>query len=899
MDAPQCLRINDLVCPLGLDDASPALSWQLAWPPERDQGQSACQVLVASGRGLLAGDRADIWDSGKVASSRSTYTCYAGPALRSVGTYWWKVRIWDRRGQPTPWSEPAGFGTGLFDAADWRARWIGRGPCREPHLPHERFSRDFEKYLDTVEVDGRSTLLRKEFAPTKPVRAARVFVSGLGFYELYVNGRRIGEQVNGPARTEYRHRVLYDAFDITDILQDGPNAMGLMLGNGWFNPAKKYWGWRMQWYGSPKAILQCHIDYADGTSEIIRTDGSWRSSAGPITANCIYDGETYDARLEQSGWDSPGFDDSAWSPANVVEAPGGAMRHQALDPIKVTESFAPAAVKQVQPGVFVFDMGQNFAGWVRLRATGPAGTSVRMHFAENIHPDGTLNPATNKLADQTDTYILKGEGEEVWEPRFTYHGFQYVEIAGYPGEPGRDAIEGRVVRSSCPQVGEFTCDNELINHIHRCTVWSQKSNMMGLPTDDCQRPERMGWTGDAHLAFDQHVCNFDLAAFYRKWLWDLSDSQFANGDIPIIAPRPIEESESFCWASAWVLIPWYCYRTYGDIRFLGDHFDGMKRFVEFLRATADGLILPADRYSDHCSAQPGWEHGKPLLTGTWYFYYDTLTLAKAAEALGRDADHRRYSELAQQILAAFNKRFLDTQTGQYDDGSQCSHVMPLYLGMAPAGHRQAVLDHLLADILQNRGGCLSTGILGTRYLLECLEQAGHVELAWQLAVNEKAPSWGAMTAGRTTLSESWGADRGTNNHVMFGAVDAWFYQTLGGIRLDLSLPEPDSLAIAPYFDSPLKQWRAIRAIPAGRVISAGRKKDHSIEWEVEIPANSRGRLSLSVGGKPPAGVRENGRELRQGAIPGIRSIETVGDRLDLVVGSGRYEFVIDPPEDGG
>jgi len=895
MDAPQHLRINDAVHPVGVDDVAPVLSWRLARSPERDQGQSAYQVLIATDAELLVGGRADIWVSGRAASTRSACAGYQGPALRSVGTYWWKVRVWDRDGRPTSWSEPASFGTGLLDADDWRAEWIGRGPCREPRLPHERFSSDFEQYLDEVEVDGRCTLLRREFAPAKSIRSARVFVSGLGFYELYVNGRKIGDQVNGPARTEYRHRVLYDAFDITDAVQDGANAIGLMLGNGWFNPAKKYWGWRMQWYGSPRAIVQCHIEYADGTGDIIRTDGSWRCATGPVTSNCVYDGEAYDARLERRGWDLPGFDDSAWLPVSVVEAPGGVMQHHAIDPIKVTESLAPSAVNEVGPGVFVFDMGQNFAGWVRLRVKGPAGTAVRMHFAENIHPDGTLDTRTNKLADQTDTYILKGEGEEVWEPRFTYHGFRYVEMTGYPGTPDLGAIEGRVVRSSCLQVGEFECDNELINHIHRCTVWSQKSNMMGLPTDDCQRPERMGWTGDAHVAFDQEVCNFDLATFYRKWLWDLSDSQFANGDIPIIAPRAIEESESFCWASAWVLIPWYCYRTYGDIRFLGDHFDGMKRFVEFLRVTADGLILPADRYSDHCSVHPGWQHGKPLLTGTWYFYYDTLTLAKAAEALGRDDDHRRYSELAQQILAAFNKRFLDTRSGQYDDGSQCSHVMPLYLGMAPAEHHQAVLDHLLADIIGKRDGCLSTGILGTRYLLESLEDAGRADLAWQLAVNEKNPSWGYMTAGRTTLSESWGADRGTNNHVMFGAVDGWFYRSLGGIRLDLSQPEPDSLVIAPYFDSPLKQWRAVRTIPAGRVISAGRKRDDSIEWEVEIPTNSLARLCLSVGSKPPSAVREGGRDISESAIPGVRRIETHVDRLDLVVGSGRYAFDFDRP----
>ena len=881
MNAPQHLRINDLVSPLGLDDTSAVMGWQLTADRERDQRQSAWRILVAKDPDLLSHDTADVWDSGK-REARATRAAYEGPKLQSARTYWWKVRAWDQADQPTPWSAPARFGTGLLSADDWQAQWIGRGPATEPHLPHEHFNSDFEKFLDDVEVDERSTLLRKEFSSARPVRSARLFVTGLGFYELYINGRRIGDAVNNPARTEYRHRVLYDAFDVTDAIRHGANALAIMLGNGWFNPAKKFWGWRMQWYGSPRAILQCHVEYDDGTNEIIRTDATWRAAPGPVTANCVYDGEVYDARLEQPGWDAPGFDDAAWQPANVVEAPGGFMQYHAIEPIRITESFGPAAVNDVQPGVFVFDMGQNYAGLERLRVTGPAGTAVQMRFAENVHPDGTLDTKTNTFAGQADTYVLKGDGLEIWQPRFTYHGFRYVEVTGYPGKPGLDAIEALVMRSDCRQTGEFECDNEVVSRVHRCTIWSEKSNMMGLPTDDCQRSERMGWTGDALVTFDQYVCNFDMAAFYRKWLWDLSDSQFANGDIPIIAPRACEESESFCWASAWAQIPWYCYRTYGDIRFLRDHFDGMKRFVEFLRKTSDGLILPADRYSDHCSVRPGWEHGKPLLTSTWYFYYDTLTLARAAKALGKTDGHRRYTELAARIRDAFNERFLDTATGRYDDGSQCSQVMALTLDMVPAECRQAAIDHLVSDIRDRCEGCLDTGILGTRHILECLEQVGHADLAWQLASQEKAPSWGSMTAGRTTLSESWSAQRGTNNHVMFGAVDAWYYQTLGGIRLDLSKPEPESLVIAPYFDAPLNEWHAVREIPAGRVVSAGRKTAGQIEWNVEVPANAVATLRLSLAGKAPAGVREGGRSVKDGNIPGIRSVAASEDKLEVV-----------------
>ena len=892
---PFDLCINDNPHPLGLDDPRPAFSWKIP-ADERGVRQACYRILISTDSELLHSDVGDIWDSGEVPSSDSTCIRYNGQPLEPARTYWWQVGVRYSGEGPLVWGEPSWFGTGLLTPDDWRASWIGRGPEREPHIDPERFVKEGELLRSQIETDHRSTLLRKGFRLAGPVKAARVFVTGLGFYELRVNGRKIGGSVLAPSRTDYRYRVLYDGFDVHEILRPGRNAFGIILGDGWWNPSENNWNWRYQWHGSPRAILECHVQYENGEHEVIVSDNTWKTATGPIAASCIYDGEQYDARLEQPGWDRPHFDDSAWATANLVEPPDGRLCFHDIEPIEVAEHVRPVSVREVSPGVHVFDMGQNFAGWARLRVSGPSGATVTLRFTEDVHPDGTLDNTTSADADQTDTYTLKGTGDEVWEPRFTYHGFQYVEVTGYPGVPSLDSLTGCVVRSACREAGEFSCSNEVVNHIHRCTVWSQKSNMMGLPTDDCQRAERLGWMGDAHVAFHQAACKFDATRFYRKWLNDAADAQYPDsGDIPFIAPRPIREGDSPCWSSAYPLICWYGYCTWGDLRFLSDHYDGLRRYVDFLYSTATDCILPPDPLADWCSCAPGWKKGEPALASTWYFYYDTLIVAEAARLLVRDDDARTYRELAGRTRDAFNRRFLNRQTGAYDDGSQCAQIMPLYLDMPPANADESVRQALLRSIEDEEGGHLLTGILGTRYALELLDRMGRRDLSWRLASGTEQPSWGHMTRGRTTLSEAWDATAGTHNHIMFGCVDAWYFETLAGIRIDESKPWPDRLTLAPYFEAPLENCRAARPTVRGRVASEWCRNDNTIHWTVRIPGNATAKLVIDV---PPedAVIREGSDTVwdkgRAGIAPGMTSAcaGAGGRGVELVVGAGHYRL---------
>jgi alpha-L-rhamnosidase len=916
---PTELQVESLSSPLGLDACCPAFRWRVE-TSRRGWGQSAYRVVVARTPQALADESPLLWDSGKTADSSSRAVPPSLP-LASAQSYWWKVRVWDDAHEPSDWSEPARFGTGVLRPEEWQARWIGAGPIHEARYDLQRFAAEpavMTALIPDDAIDLRSVLLRRSLnLPERPA-AARVFVTGLGFYELYLNGRKVGDHVLAPSRTNYLTSVLYDAFDVTDLLGSGQNVLGIMLGNGWYNPPKEHWNWRMQWHGSPRGILQCHIEYADGRREVVASDGSWKTHSGPITFSCIYGGEEYDARLEQAGWAEAGFDDSSWGSANEVEPPGGRLAYHALPPIRVTEHVRPIAMTQPKPGMVVYDMGQNFAGWVRLRVRGPRGTAVALRFAENVKPDGTLNNSTSKDARQSDTYILRGDGrEEVYEPRFTYHGFQYVEMTGYPGLPDLDTIEGCVIRSACRQLGSFQCGHETIDHIHRCTVWSQKSNMPGLPTDDCQRAERLGWLADAHVGFAEAVCNFEMDSFYRKYLRDLAQAQYPSGEMPLIAPYPLDKGDNgVCWGSAYPLIAWYHYQNFGDARVLREHLDGLRRYVDWMVGQADNLIAPPDPLGDWNSSIPGFKQGQPELASTWYLYYDSLIVSQAAGVLGLEDLHRQYRQLAEQVRDAFNRRFLDAKTGQYGEGTQCEQVMPLYLDMVPPEQLKLAQQRLLIALEFLSDGHIAVGILGARYILEYLDRIGRSDMAWRAVTKTSFPSWGRLCQGRTTLGECWNG-WGTKNHVMLGVVDAWFHWALGGIRVDESASGADRLVLQPFFAPGLDHCRCVRPTVRGQVWSHWQREgrelswckpdewsDHfdpsrwqrenrGIRWSIGIPAGNKARVTLAL---PPGGtLHEGGTLLWDGRpakdAPGVDEVADLGDgRVQLVLGSGQYDL---------
>jgi len=881
------LSLSELRCeyqqdPVGVDTLHPQLGWRLE-SIEPDVHQSAYQVLVARTPEVLAGDRGDLWDSGKVKSIDSTHVPYRGSALSSRLRCYWKVRVWDELGRPSRWSQPAFWEMGMVRQEDWQSQWIGSGPPREPRPASGFFksTNELSQVTQPVTADGRSTLLRKKFVLRQPVVQARLYVTGLGYYEASCNGRRVGDRVLAPAKSNYRKWVLYDTYDLTAHLRPGTNAFGIMLGNGWFNPYPKWWEpYRMQWFGSKRALVHIHIEYADGSSEVIVSDGSWKSAPGPVLSSCVFDGEVYDAGQEIPNWNQAESDDANWIPANVVEPPGGRLMSHLMPPIKVIEYLPAVAVRRPKPGVQVFDFGQNFSGWSRLTVSGPRGTRIHLRYAEDVHEDGSLDVTSNEHAEAADTYMMKGQGVERYEPKFTFHGFRYVELTGFPGEPGLTNLLGCVVHSACPNTGSFVCSNELLNRIHRATVWSQRSNLMGYPMDCPQRDERLGWFGDAMVSMEEALFNFDMPAFYAHWLNGVRLNQNPpNGDISIVSPRPYMPDEPDpTWSSAYLVMTWQYYVHYGDREFLAQQFDAMTRYVDFLGTQATNHILPKYWIGDWGTIVDGWKEGEPASVSTAFYYYDARIAAKAAQALGRVAEARKYEALAKQIRTAFNQRFFDPQKKQYAQGTEFGNAFPLFLGLANPADEAAILENILQD-LARRKWRFNVGVLGAKYLIEALTEHGQSSAAYTLATQTGYPSWAhLLEGGRTTLSEFWDL-HGSHNHVMLGSIDGWFYRTLAGIQLDEQHPGFEHFFIKPFVPSSLSFVNASIQTVRGPIAVSWTNTNGIFELKVSVPANSTATIHM------PAASRKSVQ-----SRPALR-LERFEKRVAVyIVGSGTYQF---------
>ncbi len=902
---PIDLRCEYAVNPIGVDVIQPRFSWILGHS-ERARIQSAYRILIASTPEILSRDTGDIWDSKKVKSEKSVNVEYPGKPLVGKTIYYWKIKWWDNAGQASPFSDMATFEMGLLSQKDWDAVWIGGGD-----------------------------LLRNQFVIGGGVKRARAYICGLGWYELRINGQKVGDHQLDPGQTDYEKVALYSTFDVTGLLKKGENAVGIMLGNGRYaedwstNPGIKD---RLKTYQNavPKVILQLEIQLEDGRCKKLMTDETWRIAGGPITGNDIYDGEIYDARLEKPGWDNCGYSDSKWKKAGVVQPPGGQLVSQGtLPPIKTIKITQPLTMSNPRANVFVFDFGQNFTGWVRLTVSGQRGTEVKLRFSELLYADGNINVVPNRTAKATDSYILKGEGLEVYEPRFTYHGFRYVEVTGYPGTPNLNTVQGVVVHSAVNPVGGFQCSNRLINRIHQNVLWTQLSNLMSIPTDCSQRNERMGWLGDAQLVVEESIFNFDMAAFYTKWLRDLRESQKADGSISDVVPPQWQRYPADPpWGTACVVIPWYLYLYYDDVRVLAENYNLMKGWVNYLTTINDGHIIKFSKYGDWCP--PGKVRSLDTpgeLISTWCYYHDVLYLSKIARVLGKSADAENYAELSQAIKKAFNREFLEedyyshnSKTADillhfelcpgYDKKgyrkrvlySQTANVLPLYLDIVPENKKEAVLQNLLENVEVTYGRHLNTGILGTRYLLDTLTKYGRSDLAYSVATQTTYPSWGYMIkGGATTLWERWeymaGGGMNSHNHIMFGSVDTWFYRVLAGINLDASESGFRKVIIKPYIPADLDYVSASVNTVRGLVSSSWRKEANALVLDVTLPVNSEGKINFPLSGLTNPVVKENGRIIYQddSSIPGVSGI-TAGKRQDgyltFEVGSGDYSFWI-------
>ncbi|MCX5647700.1 MAG: family 78 glycoside hydrolase catalytic domain [Planctomycetota bacterium] len=865
---PVELRCEYAVNPLGIDVVQPRFSWVLQ-SSRRGQMQSAYQVLVASSEEKLRAGTGDKWDSGKVDSDESVHVTYQGKALGSGEKCWWKVRVWDKDGKAGGYSEPATFEMGLLKPSDWQGKWIGAGK------------------------EISSPLLRKEFRLEKEIRRARAYICGLGWYELYINGRKVGDHVLDPATTDYQKRTLYVTYDVTKHLRQGPNVVGVMLANGWYS-RKGAPG------GSPKLILQINLEFMDGKRASVVTDDTFKVSGGPITASDLCHGESYDARLEKPGWNTPGYNDSDWDKAPAAEPPGGRLHPQLLPPIRVVKTIPPVKLLQPQPNVYVYDFGQHFSGWARLRVRGPRGTELTLRYAGRLYDDGRLDRRNNLSAAQTDTYIVKGNGEEVWEPRFTLHGFRYAEVTGFPGVPTLENLEGRFVRSAVEPSGSFTCSNPLINQIHQNVCWTLMTSFQGIPQDAAERDERVGWLGDPGFVAESYLYNFDTASFWAKWLEDIKEAQKPDGDVPVVCPNPIYQPWP-CWQSTYPLFVWYLYQYYGDQRIVETHYDGLKKLVDLLSSRADDGVVPVG-LGDHMEPQADGtssfrpRHTPAALTSTAYYYFDTRILAEAAKILGKTADARHYSDLTEKIKAAFNRKFFNETTNQYATGSQTSNAVALYLGLVPEERQQAVLKNLVDDILINHKGHLSTGIIGTNALQQALPEYGRADVMYTIGTQTTFPSWGyQISKGATTVWECFevSSERCVNMK-MFGSTEKFFYKDLGGIGL--AGPGFKKITIKPCVVGDLTYAKASLKTVRGLIAVDWEKKNpKSFRMSVTIPANTTAGVSVPKTGLKEIVVTESGKPIWKDArfvagVSGIAAGSETDEYVTFGVSSGFYAF---------
>lgn len=907
--------------PPGIDAPQPRFSWILQ-SARRGAMQQAYQVLSAGSLAQLDQDAGDLWDSGKVASDESVNIEYQGKKLASRQACYWKVRVWNDLGQVSPWSKPAAFEMGLLEPADWHGEWIGLGG-------------EDNKYV--------SPLLRKEFSLKKAVKRARLYAAGIGWSEYYLNGKHVGDNVLDPAATDYDKRILYVTHDVTGLLHAGDNALGAMLGNGWYSePVDRNYGDR------PRMLVELVVELADGTVQRITSGESWRVSTGPILKNDMYGGEIYDARLEKDGWTKPHYDDSSWGKAAVMESPGGRLDAQTIEPIKVNRVMKPVKVTNPKPGVYVYDFGQMFGGWARLRVKGPAGAKIALRYGTCLFPEANIEEmkqiierdvraghATRVdpfpgLVDKrhhhgadgaTDYYILKGDpAGEVYEPRFTFHPVRYVQVEGFPGEPALENLEGCVVHSAIDMTGDFHCSNPLLNQIHRNCVWTFTNQMYGI-TLDCLYREHWGWLEPASNPSTLFARKF-IPQFWTKFLLDVQCAQHPDGVIPDVIPNyPYKNRKTGdpAWAGNYPLVAWYVYQYYGDRRLLEQNYSSMKRWVDYLTSVAKDHLIDGFYYGDHML--PGDAPGKeefisqetpPSLLWTGYYYKNVLILAKAARLLGKADDAAAYERLAESILAALNKKWLDAANNQYATGSQTSNIFALAIGAVPEANQEKVAKNLLADILEKRRGHLHTGNLGTACIMDVLAGLGGGEALYRAATAREYPGWGYMVEqGATTIWEAWGGIRdgfiGRNTSedsmTMFMSIEEFFYNDLAGIVGpdyfgDRTIsPGFRDVFIRPSVLGDLTHAAAhIRTVRGIVAVDWKRGKD-GIALKAKIPVNTRAKISIPKLGLKDVVVEENGRILWKknlfcSGASGISAGTEDTEYITFDTGSGSYHFVL-------
>lgn len=964
------MRCEYLTNPLSVDAVKPRLSWTIRGGA-RGWVQSAYRVQVASSAELLAKNKIDLWDSGQVKSNQTVGIRYDGKPLGAGIRAFWRAQVWDGQGKISPWSAVQFWGMGLLSPSDWKGQWISAQTPRN------------------TQVDGialpASPFLRKTFALTKPVLRATLFATARGLYELHVNGSKVGDALMAPGWTDYQTRIQYQGYDVTKQVQRGQNAIGVVLGDGWYSGYVGFARRRDNYGNTPSLRAQLDVQYTDGTHQIVGSDTSWQGNVGPIEYSDMLMGEFYDARRVQTGWDTASYKATSWKSAvaaaepnntgivdvtavakaamkdgklsivasndlagdpayNTVKQlkvdytlngvagtrsvaenqtlqipaagdPAGALiivravygiAQRARGPVvlvgthdpavRVTQDVKPVKITQPTPGTFIYDMGQNMVGVARLKVRGAAGTTVKMRFAEMLNPDGSAYTANLRSARATDTYVCKGRGVEMWEPHFTFHGFRYIEVTGFPGTPTLNDITGRVIGSDITQTGDFSCSSPLVNQLQRNIDWGQRGNFLSVPTDCPQRDERLGWMGDAQVFVKTATYNRDVSAFFEKWLQDVEDAQAPDGGFSDVSPRKVDDANGApAWGDAGVIVPWTVYQAYGDTEVINRHWDAMTKWMSYITdVNPDGLWKErrGNDFGDWLSIRANTP--KDVLA-TGYYAYDASLMARMARATNRSAEAAKYDALFQHIKEAFNREFV-TDDGQIKGQTQTSYLVGLKFNLLPDNLRPLAAQHLVDDIAA-KDGHLSTGFVGVGYLCPTLSDTGHNDVAYKLLLNDTFPSWGfSIRQGATTIWERWDGwtpdkgfqDVGMNsfNHYSLGSVGEWLYSHVAGISTEPEYPGFQRILIEPQPGPGLTWANATYNSVRGLIKSQWKKEAGVLTLDVTIPANTSAIVRIPVG--DAAQVKESGQPFTPAR--GVKFVAQEGKNALFLIGSGTYKF---------
>jgi alpha-L-rhamnosidase len=884
-----------------MDIRCPRLSWILQ-SHRCGETQTAYQVLVATTPELLIQDLGDLWNSGKIVSDRQNQVEYAGKPLASRMRCHWKVRIWDKEGKASAWSEPALWTMGLLDAADWQAEWIGMEQHLAPKPPRSRTLDP--RPTDIPRLIAAPVYLRKEFAVEKPVRRATLYATALGVYELRLNGKRVGDQILSPQWTSYSKRVQYQTYDVTGLVKQGTNALGAALGNGWYCGLWQHWPYEVRMYGDePFLRARLEIEREDGRRQSLVSDKSWKGTLeGPIRFAGIYEGETYDAAKEMPGWDLPGFEEKAWQPVKTgANINAGRLVWQRSEPIRASLELKPVNLTEPRPGVYVFDFVQNMAGWTRFRFKGKAGATITLQHGEMLDRDGTVFTGNlhlfNAADRQLDCYTFKGDGLETFEPHFTYHGFRYVEVRGLGEKPALDALTGVVFHSDCPEVGRFTCSNPLLNRLAQNILWSQRANFMGVPTDCPQRDERCGYPGDAQFFMPTAIYNMDIAALFNKCLVDLCQDSANPHNGAFGDHMPVFGAGGYGnvgWGDAGIICPYLYYRAYGDTRLIREHYEPMRRHMEF-------WIARAGKESENQGGirSSGGPHDwlnlgaktKPEVIATAYYAHLADLMAEMAGVIGRSADAERYRKIAAQTRAAFAKAFIAAD-GSIRESSQTAFALAFTMGLVPRDMKAKMADQFV-DEIKKFGDHLATGFIGTPRLLPGLHDAGRDDVAYKLLLTKTKPSWlYPVTVGATTIWEQWDGWDGKNprggmnslNHYAFGSVGEYLFGVVGGIQAQS--PGFKRIRIAPVIREGLTWANTSYDSIHGKIATAWKVAGGELTLAVTVPTNTT--ATVHVPAKDAAGVTEGGKPA--GKAEGVKFLCFEGDAAVFEVGAGQYRF---------